>query len=1196
MKKVTDFIVNHRYFVLTFFICLSIVSVFLFSHVHINQDMSEYLPSTSDTRKGMDIMEEEFDPIESSELSIMFKEMSQQEIEETKEYLSTLDRVTEVEYEKGKEYVLFTLTADVSADTEEASVIYQEIEDHFGNQIVDTSGEISAYNKTVLPFFIVLIAVGSALVILIIMSESYIEPFLFLAVILIAVVLNKGTNVIFPSISNITDSISALLQMALSMDYSIMLMNRYRQERISEPDKVEAMKKALHHAFQSISSSSVTTIVGLLALVFMSFTIGRDLGFVLAKGVVFSLLSIFTCLPGLILMFDKLIMKSKKKCPIFKLNFLGKLAYKCRYIACIVFLLIFVISYFLKGSLGILYTESGHDEIAGKFVLDNQMVIVYPKEKEEKLGSYCQKLEDEDKIESVLCYQNTINKPFSYQELYHQLTEMNMDLSIEEDLLRIIYYHYYGNDNISMSLEEFVHFIQEKVLSDPQWSKKLEDETRRNVPLLENFADPKKFEEKKDAKELQEIFSLNEETIGDLLTYYHAKENLQSLTLKDFLTFLNQDVLKNEKYASKMDQNAKNNLKTLLAFTDLKTINREMSSKEIATLLGMDEKQVSLLYTYFLTNQDIENTLTLQEFFNFITQVLVTDPNYRSALSKDMLLQLQRLSHFTEEEFIDDPMTYQKLAQDLELPATKVQSIYYYLFQDQFATSRLSPYQFIGAICQTPELFQTLEEVEQKQFQTLFFVMDSAKTKRSFTYQEISTYFSMEESLVKSIYAVYWSENFKLSPYQFISLLLTYQEEASLQPYLDQKTIYQLQILKNTMDSVQANKKYTVSQMAKFLTMDSETVSLLYSLYDIQVQKKSVEVSLKDFVSFLLKEVLPNPEYGKNLKNGMEEKLITLDTMMENSLKNTKYDENQLYELLLPLTFPLDKNLIDLLYLYYGSENAYDDTWKLSMETFVTYLKDTIMKQEQFSDFFDDSLKEKIEESSQLLQDTKEMFIGNHYARIILTTKLEPESKETFHFIEDLKTDLKNDGAYIIGDSPMAYEMSQSFNGELNLITVLTMLFIFLVVAVTFKSFLIPIILVLLIQCAVFLIMGILSFSNAVYFISILIVQSILMGATIDYAILYTSYYLEERRTNDKIHAIMNAYNNSIHTILTSASILIIVTLIVGVFASAVSAKICKTLSEGTLCSTILILLFLPAILATFDRWIIKKKKTVSKK
>ena len=181
-------------------------------------------------------------------------------------------------------------------------------------------------------------------------------------------------------------------------------------------------------------------------------------------------------------------------------------------------------------------------------------------------------------------------------------------------------------------------------------------------------------------------------------------------------------------------------------------------------------------------------------------------------------------------------------------------------------------------------------------------------------------------------------------------------------------------------------------------------------------------------------------------------------------------------------------------------------------------------------------------------------------------------------------------GIYVVGDSPMALEMSKSFNSELDFITILTILFIFVVVAFTFKDLLIPLILVLIIQCAVYVTMAILSMTGSkVYFISLLIVQAILMGATIDYAIVYTTYYKESRETMNVQNAIINAYNKSIHTILSSSSILIIVTLIVSSFADAIAAKICETISQGTFCSVILILLILPGVLVTCDKLICRK-------
>ncbi len=407
MKKITDFIINKRYFILVTFILLSIASVYLSNQVSINYDMAEYLPDTSETRIGLDIMENNIDAPELSVLNIMLKGLNQEEKIGVKNYLENLEGVSSVDYDETENYnkednTLYVINIKADEESELATKVYQEITKHFESYEIQTSGAISDRNKDVLPTWIVVLAVFCALLILIVMSDSYVEPFLFLTAILIGVVLNKGTNILFESVSNITDSIVAILQLALSMDYSIMLMNRYNQEKQKNVNKIEAMKEALYHAFGSIASSSLTTIVGLLALVFMSFTIGRDLGFVLAKGVLFSLISIFFVLPALILIFDDAICKTKKKSPSFHLELLGKFSYRARPVCAILFLVFFMGSFMLKGNLGILYTDSEENEVSKVFTENNQMAIIYKNEDEEKIRSLLPQLENQEKVDQVL--------------------------------------------------------------------------------------------------------------------------------------------------------------------------------------------------------------------------------------------------------------------------------------------------------------------------------------------------------------------------------------------------------------------------------------------------------------------------------------------------------------------------------------------------------------------------------------------------------------------------------------------------------------------------------------------------------------------------------------------------------------------------------------------------------------------------
>ena len=455
------------------------------------------------------------------------------------------------------------------------------------------SGPISDKYKPVLQLWIVTLAIGISMIILTILSESYIEPWLYLFSIGIAVFINKGTNIIFPSVSNITDSIVAILQLALSMDYSIMLSNRYKQERKKQADKIKAMKEALYESFKEISSSSITTVVGLLALVFMSFTIGKDLGFVLAKGVLLSLISIFLCLPSLLLMFDKQIMNSKKKSVKFNLEKLGNFSYKTRYVQLFIIVIAFILAYFLKGNLQINYTGSETDEVGKIFPATNQIAIVYENKYEEIMSELCKEISNDKKANQVLCYGNTLNEKLAYNELNNKFKELGQDTQIDDYLIKIIYYNYYNKNNKdSMTLNDFIKFIKNDVYTNKKISSSVNKDTKDNIKLLENFTTKENINKKRTTSELASLLNMNENDLKDILVLYNSKSTNTKISIKDFINFVLNDLAKDKRYSSSLDENTINNLKRLEPFTKTTLINQKMSSEEIANILGITTKAI----------------------------------------------------------------------------------------------------------------------------------------------------------------------------------------------------------------------------------------------------------------------------------------------------------------------------------------------------------------------------------------------------------------------------------------------------------------------------------------------------------------------------------------------------------------------------------------------------------------------------
>ncbi len=1367
MRKITDFIVKGRYVFLAIFIIAAIFSLYLSNKVNINDDIMKYLPKTSETKIGKDIMDEEFAKQDSSVLNVMFKGLSDSEKIDTLKKLQSIDNVSSVDYENTEEYnkdnyTLYVLNVDDYDYSITATSVYNYVKDNF--KVFGMSGSIYDENKPILQLWIVILAIACAMIILIILSDSYVEPWLYLISIGIAVFINKGTNIMFESVSSITNSIVAILQLALSMDYSIMLSNRYKQEKLTHSNKIDAMKEALYHSFKAISSSSVTTIVGLVALVFMSFTIGKDLGFVLAKGVLLSLISIFFCLPALLLIFDNLIIKTKKKSPKFNLTRLGKFIYKTRYVQSVLIIILFVGAYFLKGNIEILYTGSEQDKVAKIFPTTNQIAIVYNNKYEELIANYCKKLEKDENIDQTLCYSNTINEKLAYNELNKKFKDLGQDTQIEEYLIKLIYYNYYNKDaNNKMTLNEFVSFIKSDIYTNDNFNNLINQDIKNNLEMLENFTSSSLINKKRSPKEIADILGMNKDDAEKILIYYNSKNVETKMTIKDFVNFMLNDVANDNEYSSSLDGATISKLKQLQKFTDKNNINKKMDASELSSIFGIDKDLIAQLFLFYRTTVGSNTKMTLNEFANFtlnmarndsyknmfdentiksltllktisnkqnvttalnktamkaslnnlglslddntlsllyiyytgsntdtkltlntfatIALQMANNKNYKSYFNKDILSQLFVLKNLTSGDSLPKEVLYQtfnineqtlgkELLEKLDNNITKTKmtplefemilqsliqnpnlglseeqvkvlnknltmaqklindnkyhtptEIVNILNQDKTVVSMIyggydsqngklkdisvkELINFLYSNNKNPLFAEKLTQVSDL-LQLAHIVVNNLDT--TYSYAQISSITNTDKGQLAKIFGIYDYNNkpTTLTPLELTNLILNNKDNELLKGKISNRETSELSLVKDVMTSTLNDTKYTSSNLSSLLNIDNNTMSLLFSLYNSKYIKSSQDISLYNYVQFIVKDVMNNKDYSAKFDDAKKEKITTINDIMNKSLNSITYTSTEAFTSLDTLSDNLDKNLVDLIYMYYKSTKDYDDSWKMTIEEFINYLYSDILTDSRFDDFINAEKKATITDSKNTVDKSKDLIVSDKYSRVVLNTKYAAEDENTYKFINSIQDEIgNNDDIYIVGNSPMAVEMNKTFNNELNKITLLTMIFIFIVVAITFKDLIIPFVLVLIIQTAVYLTMCAISITGgSEYFISLLIVQAILMGATIDYAIVYTSYYRESRLTMGIKDSVINAYNKSIHTIISSSSILIIVTLVVAGFASAIAAKICETISQGTFASVILILFVLPGVLASTDKIICrngyykepKKGKSVEK-
>lgn len=1187
MKKLTNFIVDKRHLILFIFIILTFLTAVLSTKVEVNKDITAYLPESSETRQGMNIMENVFAEVDNtSSLNIMFKNLSNKEKETIIDSLKEIKGVDSVDYDESdkynkEEYTLFTINIADSSDSNTAEYIYNTVKEKYENYEIYLSGSVASSNTPILPIWILIVSVTSAVIILIIMCDSYVEPFLFLAVILMAVVINSGTNIIFNNVSDVTYSISAILQMALSMDYSIMLISRYREESQKEKNKTKAMKEALYHSFQAITSSSLTTIVGLLTLIFMSFTIGKDLGLVLAKGVLLSLVCIFFCLPTLILMFNKLINKTRKKTFNIKLNFLGKLSYKIKYPLTLIFILIFIGSYFLKGNLGILYTHTDKNKVEEVFGTTNQIVGIYNNKDEDKINKYVKYLEQNQNVTSILSYSNTLNEKIKYNELNNKIKNISnkIDINIDENLLKLIYYKYYNKEiNNKLTINELINILND--LNDNSISNE--------IYKLNYFTNINEINKERNIEELSSILGINKEDLNNLLTLYNAKNNNLELTIKELINFISTDIITNEEYKNSLDENILVKLNTISLFTS-EDINTPLSSQELSKIFNIDENLIDELILLTYLSKEDESKFSIPEFINSVID-LKTNTNLLDGLNLDTIEKLSILTK-NNNNLLTTKMDKNSLS---TLFGTELIENYY-LIENVLDTEVFTPEELINNIFNST-LINILDEEKKSELELLKLIISDTLNNdpNKYTSTELSKLLNTEKEQIIKLYALINytngnTDNWKLTPLELINTILINKENPLIKPFLNEELINNLNTLKTIIENT--DTKYSSEKISNLLNIDKNTTDLIFGLYNTKYNSNN-KLSLNTLINFIFNDIINNDNYKNLINENNKKQLIGINKVMSSSINQTKHTFNEMYNLLSNLTNNVEEKTIKLLYIFHGSMNSYNNEWTLTIEELMDFLKNDIISDEVFSPYIDGEFRIEIASNNELIKKAKKSLVGEKYSRILIETKYEGESQETFDFLEDFKKYTKDETKiYLVGDSPMAYEMSKTFVSEFNYISILTMIALFIVVAITFKSLIIPFILVLLIQSAVYLTMGILSLAGVkVYFIAILVVQSILMGATIDYAILYTSYYIENRNKLDIKTSIINSYNSAIHTIMTSASILIIVTLILGLFSTGITSIICKTIAEGTLCSSLLILLILPGTLASLDKLIIKKQ------
>lgn len=419
IEKLAALIVDKRKAFYLFYIIAGIFCAISTGWTQVNNDITSYLPDSSETRMGLDLMNEQFITYGSG--SIMLENVTYEKAEQIAAELEDIDGVTSVtvsndedSYKNGS--ALLSVTFDGEEDDQISkdamNAIKQKLEPYdvyISSAVGNSSSETIAAEMQVVIVIVLVIIIA----VLFFTSHTYMEIPVLLMTFGMAALLNMGTNFLFGEISFVSNSIAVVLQLALAIDYAIILCNRYTEERVTMGAR-DAVVTALSKAIPEISSSCLTTLSGMVAMMLMQFKLGLDLGMVLCKAIFFSIFVVFTLMPGLLMSFSPLIDKTHHRSFVPNITAVGKLDVKTRFVVPPVFAVILAAGFILSNQTNYVYgystlttftknaSQIAEEKINSEFGSNNLVVVMVPAGNYEKEHQLLERIEQMPQVDSTL--------------------------------------------------------------------------------------------------------------------------------------------------------------------------------------------------------------------------------------------------------------------------------------------------------------------------------------------------------------------------------------------------------------------------------------------------------------------------------------------------------------------------------------------------------------------------------------------------------------------------------------------------------------------------------------------------------------------------------------------------------------------------------------------------------------------------
>lgn len=529
----------------------------------------------------------------------------------------------------------------------------------------------------------------------------------------------------------------------------------------------------------------------------------------------------------------------------------------------------------------------------------------------------------------------------------------------------------------------------------------------------------------------------------------------------------------------------------------------------------------------------------------------------------------------------------------------KISSIIDKLNEDEHVTSIQAYANTLGVQMSVEDLSEMFG-IDKTLVNTLFYLYTNGFETSGMTFVDFATFISSDEFLNNDLFSSMIDEQSKAQIAQLGDLVTSITSGTEYTAFeianmfgVDQQTVQSVFYIKQLQNINYKNFASTIfGTIAGVLGVDSQTIEKVFNITPV------TSMTMESFVGVLtdlssIADIFMGDELGAQLST-----LIDIYDAIKTNKELSPADLVDLFGGMAGDSDMFTEENLTLLYIMSRSNTMDMSDTKIALYDFFIFLSEKIVTNEAFSSYFDEATLAEFESAKTMMSDGIAQLVGPEHSRMVVTVDYVLESPEINEFYVNLTCMLDKTltyDYYLVGNSAMSYEVSQTFDQEYLIISIVTAIAVFIVVYLSFRRFSVSLLLICVIECAVFAMMSVMAITNSpMFFIALILVQCILMGSMIDYAILFTTYYREVRKEYVLEEALPVVMTRATYAILTSSLILVLVTFICGIFMTGTVAAILQTLSIGAFCAIILILFVLPSYLVLLDRFIIKESKEMT--